>query len=73
MAPMKKAEHNKMPTDRMNLRLPLEVFARIDQARALRPGFVSRNTWIAEAIQENLRRELGRGSGLPKATIGDSL
>jgi hypothetical protein len=43
--------------DRINLRLSTEIFARIDGCRASRSGNVSRNTWIAEAIEEKLRRE----------------
>ena len=43
--------------DRINLRLSAETFALIDAARAGRPGNVSRNTWIAEAVQEKLARE----------------
>jgi len=34
-----------------------------DEARADRPGNISRNTWITEAIQEKLLRE-GRRSKL---------
>ncbi len=55
---------------RINLRLPPEVFTRVDKAHALRPGSVSRNTWIAEAIQEKLTRELTSGGELPKAAPG---
>jgi hypothetical protein len=47
------------PLDRINLRLPAEVFRAIDAGRARRPGTVSRNTWITEAIQEKLLREGG--------------
>lgn len=43
--------------DRLNLRLPGQVFAAIDAARLERPGHVSRNTWITEAVQEKLARE----------------
>jgi hypothetical protein len=43
--------------DRINLRLAAETFADIDAACAGRPGNVSRNTWIAEAVQEKLARE----------------
>ena len=43
--------------DRINLRLAAETFAEIDAACAARPGNVSRNTWIAEAVQEKLSRE----------------
>ena len=43
--------------DRINLRLAAETFAEIDASCAGRPGNVSRNTWIAEAVQEKLARE----------------
>lgn len=43
--------------DRINLRLSAETFDAIDTARAARPGAVSRNTWITEAVQEKLARE----------------
>lgn len=46
------------PMDRINLRLSAQVFQVIDEARSKRPGNVSRNTWIAEAIEEKLAREL---------------
>jgi hypothetical protein len=55
MAPMSK---NIKDLDRTSLRLSAETFALIDKARARRVGNVSRNTWIAEAIQEKLTREL---------------
>lgn len=42
--------------DRINLRLPGETFDAIDAARSERPGMVSRNTWITEAIEEKLAR-----------------
>ena len=45
--------------DRINLRLPGEIFEAIDAARGSRPGNVSRNTWISEAIEEKLARERG--------------
>ena len=47
---------NVHPLDRTNLRLPAGTFAAIDDACAVRPGNVSRNTWIAEAIEEKLAR-----------------
>lgn len=53
--------------DRINLRLPGETFDAIDAARGERPGMVSRNTWITEAIEEKLARaraEDGLGEGL---------
>lgn len=43
--------------DRINLRLAGETFAAIDAACSGRPGNISRNTWIAEAIEEKLARE----------------
>ena len=43
--------------DRLNLRLAPALFRAIDAAREGRPGNVSRNTWITEAIQEKLSRE----------------
>lgn len=46
--------------DRINLRLPAVLFEAIDQARAGRPGRISRNTWIAEAIGEKLARDARR-------------
>ena len=33
------------------------MWGAIDDVRAKRPGIVSRNTWIAEAILEKLARE----------------
>lgn len=56
--------------ERMNVRLPQEIFERIDKVRALRPGYVSRNTWIAEAIQEKLEKELRTGGDLLKPVFG---
>lgn len=43
--------------DRLNLRLPGETFEAIDEARHARPGNISRNTWITEAVEEKLARE----------------
>lgn len=43
--------------DRINLRLAPQTFAAIDAARAARPGHVSRNTWLTEAVEEKLARE----------------
>jgi hypothetical protein len=43
--------------DRLNLRLAADTFAEIDAACTARPGNVSRNTWIAEAVREKLARE----------------
>lgn len=43
---------------RASLRLEPELWRRIDRARAARPGNLSRNTWIAEAIIEKLKRDV---------------
>uniref|UniRef100_B0T8P6 Uncharacterized protein n=1 Tax=Caulobacter sp. (strain K31) TaxID=366602 RepID=B0T8P6_CAUSK len=43
--------------DRATLRVPSKTLAAIDKARAARPGVVSRNTWLTEAIAEKLARE----------------
>lgn len=43
--------------DRINLRLSASTFDAIDRARGARAGRISRNTWIAEAIEEKLARE----------------
>jgi hypothetical protein len=45
--------------DRINLRLSSETFEAIDHSRNARPGRLSRNTWIAEAIEEKLLRDGG--------------
>lgn len=42
---------------RINLRLPSEMLEAIDAERSQRVGNVSRNTWIAEAVQEKLNRD----------------
>ncbi len=56
------SDDSKVPTvrdlDRINLRLSAQTFLEIDACRGVRPGTVSRNTWITEAIQEKLARDL---------------
>jgi metal-responsive CopG/Arc/MetJ family transcriptional regulator len=42
---------------RQSLRLDAELWEMIDASRSGRPGSVSRNTWIAEAIMEKLAAE----------------
>lgn len=42
---------------RQSLRLEPEVWALIDRDRSRRPGLISRNTWITEAILEKLARK----------------
>ncbi len=48
--------------DRTNLRLSAETFGEIDVECAARPGNVSRNTWITEAVHEKLAREQTTGA-----------
>lgn len=48
--------------DRFTLRLPAETLLAIDDARSCRPGHVSRNTWVSEAVQEKLEREAANQS-----------
>jgi hypothetical protein len=55
------------PLDRINLRLPAEVYRAIDANRTRRPGTVSRNTWITEAIHEKLLREGVSNDKQPRA------
>jgi hypothetical protein len=61
--PENEADRAALEEVRFTLRAPQFVFSQIDAARRVRPGFVSRNTWILEAITERLQREiLGRTS-----------
>lgn len=71
MAHMSLRATNTKPLDRFNLRLSPEVFALLDQASALRPGSLSRNTWIAEAIQQKLAREIGNRAVWVNVAQGD--
>jgi hypothetical protein len=48
--------------DRINLRVSAQTFRATDNARSRRAGDVSRNTWIAEAIEEKLAREIAQPS-----------
>jgi hypothetical protein len=49
--------HEELEEVRFTLRAPRFLFSRIDGSRRNRPGHVSRNTWILEAITEKLQRE----------------
>lgn len=51
--------NNVRELDRATLRVPSKTLAAIDEARSARPGVVSRNTWLIEAIEEKLAREHG--------------
>lgn len=52
---------------RQSVRLHPEMWEAIDFVRARRPGVVSRNTWIAEAILEKLAREQDTQAPAPPA------
>lgn len=56
--------------DRTSLRLDTELISLIDKARAGRAGIISRNTWIAEAIQEKLGREIDSSNERVKTSQG---
>lgn len=72
LAPMNNIAKTQKNRDRTSLRLEAELVAMIDQARVKRAGVVSRNTWIAEAIQEKLSREIENGAERAKIVQGGS-
>jgi predicted HicB family RNase H-like nuclease len=41
-----------------NLRVPDELIVKVDALRKKRTGQVSRNTWILEAIEDKIEKEL---------------
>ena len=47
---------------RLNVRFEESVWNRIDALRSKRAGFVSRNSWILEAVMEKLSRESAEAS-----------
>lgn len=53
---------------RVNIRLENGVWRQIDLQRTDRAGFVSRNTWIEEAVIEKLAREAIEVSGREKVS-----
>ena len=55
---------------RQNVRLHPQLWEAIDDVRTKRPGVVSRNTWIAEAILEKLAREQDTGEPSPRTESG---
>ena len=55
---------------RQSVRLHPEMWEAIDDVRTKRPGVVSRNTWIAEAILEKLAREQDTGEPPPRTESG---
>ncbi len=46
------------PKIRANVRFDKHTWMLIDESRTMRMGYVSRNSWILEAIQEKLTKEL---------------
>lgn len=53
---VKMVKKTEMHQPRTNLRLSGELLMAVDDARSKRPGKISRNTWITEAILEKLER-----------------
>ena len=47
---------------RQSIRLKKQLWDGIDRARSERPGSVSRNTWITEAVLEKLQRDVANAS-----------
>lgn len=71
LAPMKNIVNTPRNRDRTSLRLDAELVAMIDKMRINRVGVISRNTWIAEAIQEKLAREIESSSERMKVPQGE--
>jgi len=46
-----------MEKSRVNIRLDSSVWHQIDLQRSERAGFISRNTWIEEAVKEKLAKD----------------
>ncbi len=59
--PREPAVPGKEPHDEDEVRFTLRgshyLFSLIDRARGRRPGKISRNTWVLEAITEKLKKE----------------
>lgn len=58
--PLRSAFDEELEEVRFTLRAPRFLFLKIDGSRRERPGHVSRNTWILEAITEKLQREAAK-------------
>jgi hypothetical protein len=56
--------------DRTSLRLDAELIVLVDMARGGLAGIISRNTWIAEGIQEKPGREIGSCNDWAKKSQG---
>ena len=50
-------EENKEKERIFNLRVPESLVRQVDALRKRRPGKISRNTWILEAIADKVERE----------------
>jgi hypothetical protein len=46
----------------INLRIPVELLARVDEAVGVRPLKTSRHAWIMEAVYQQLQRETVEGT-----------
>lgn len=62
---MNLSNHKVQERSRQSIRLAPNLWGAIDALRGRRPGNVSRNTWITEAILEKLARE---DASVPKQT-----
>lgn len=56
-----KPETNTKAEFAVNVRLPVDVLAQVDEAVKLRRARIPRHSWLLEAIFEKLDRELGKG------------
>ena len=51
-------QNNKEKERIFNLRVPESLVEQVDMLRKRRTGNISRNTWILEAIEEKVEREI---------------
>jgi hypothetical protein len=52
-----KRQEKKVTEPTVNVRVPIQLLAQLDELRGERVGMVSRNTWILEAIEDKIKRE----------------
>jgi hypothetical protein len=52
-----KRQEKKVTEPTVNVRVPIQLLAQLDELRGERVGKVSRNTWILEAIEDKIKRE----------------
>jgi hypothetical protein len=60
LQPPEPAGRDDLEEMRFTLRAARFVFSQIDRSIRTRTGYVSRNTWLLEAITEKLSREVGK-------------